>query len=93
MVGRAASKSKSDGALQTQSAIENKGKEKWFDNKGKGDYNNSTSRIQQEGDWSNQRKSSYQSNQRDGVACRGSMVVENMTKVIFGVVVPQKMRT
>ena len=71
MVERAVGKSKSDEALQMQSAWENKGKGKWFNNKRIRGYNNSTGRNQQEGGWSNQRNISYQSNQKGGGAGRG----------------------
>jgi len=56
MVERAAGKSKSDMALQAQSAKERKGKGSWNGNKGRGGYTNLTGRNQQEGNWSNQRK-------------------------------------
>src|SRR3954464_4562998 len=71
MPERAVGKSKSDGALQAQSANEKKGKGSWTGNKGRGGYNNSTGRNQQEGNWSNQRKPSSQGNQRGGAAGRG----------------------
>src|ERR1051325_10341293 len=67
---RAASKTKIDVALQANSAKETKGKGKWF-NRGRGGYNNSTGRgNQNEGNVSNQRIP-YQGNQRGGVAYRG----------------------
>src|SRR3954462_6015742 len=68
---RAAGKSKSEVALQAQSANEKKGKGSWTGNRGRGGYNNSTGRNQQEGNWSNQRKPSYQGNQRGGATGRG----------------------
>ena len=67
---RVANKLKSDVALQAQSAKDKKGKGKWFD-KGRGGYNNSTGRgNQNEGNMSNQRRP-YQGNQIGGVANRG----------------------
>ena len=71
MTERAACKSKSDMALEAQLVREKKGKGKWLDNKGKGGYNNSTSRNQQEGNWSNKRKPWNQGNQRGGVGGGG----------------------
>ncbi|XP_058748827.1 uncharacterized protein LOC131621780 [Vicia villosa] len=71
MTERAAGKSKSDMALQDQSAKEKKGKGSWIGNKGRGGYNNSTGQNQHEGSWSNLRKPSYQGNQKGGVGGRG----------------------
>lgn len=72
MAERAVRNSKSDVALQAQSTREKKGKGKGSDNKGKGSYNNSTGRVNQE-KWSlsNQRRPSYQSNRKVGVASKG----------------------
>ena len=67
---RAAGNTKSDVALQENSAKETKGKRKWFD-KGRGGYNNLTGRgNQNKGNVSNQRRP-YQGNQGGGVANRG----------------------
>lgn len=67
-----ASKEKGDISLQIQSIKENKCKGSWNGNRGRGGYNYSSDRIhQQEGNSSNQRQSTNQSNHRGGGVGRG----------------------